>query len=406
MADQPSIESLRAIVYGMKEPSTTEEIEALDAALSELAAYREREECIAIPEDGVPEHLWLRVGPAAYMALRAERDALKAELDRRSLVVPGLQCALTNHMITLDEVKAELTAANARAAALAARVARLESTWREAAEALNEWAKVNMADGPQRDRYQAAYNAMYEAAHSTPAADLAAHDARVRREALEGAWERVKLHNHNPTGYINVNVIRNAIRGEAIVECGCHLDHKARAAAILGPEPREEREAAAAKVDELAALVRQLVRSLRKHSPDNETARKAMDYLRRHELQGSPLRGLSPAPDAAKPMNGIEAIAAERRRQIEAEGWTPEHDDEHGSGEMAAAAGCYVISAFYKPYERFPVFWPWGKAWWKPKDRRSNLIRAGALIAAEIDRLDRKAAILGPESQDNEQEGK
>lgn len=66
---------------------------------------------------------------------------------------------------------------------------------------------------------------------------------------------------------------------------------------------REEREAAAVKVDELAALVRLLVHSIRKHSPDNETARRAMDYLKRHELQGSPLRGLSPAPDAAKPNN-------------------------------------------------------------------------------------------------------
>ena len=42
MTDQPSIESLRAIVYGMKEPSTTEEINVLDGALTELAAYRER----------------------------------------------------------------------------------------------------------------------------------------------------------------------------------------------------------------------------------------------------------------------------------------------------------------------------------------------------------------------------
>jgi len=29
-------------------------------------------------------------------------------------------------------------------------------------------------------------------------------------------------------------------------------------------------------------------------------------------------------------MNGIERIAAERERQVEAEGWTPEHDDEAG----------------------------------------------------------------------------
>jgi len=33
--------------------------------------------------------------------------------------------------------------------------------------------------------------------------------------------------------------------------------------------------------------------------------------------------------------------------------------------------------------------WPWGKEWWKPSDRRRDLVKAGALIAAEIDRLDR-----------------
>ena len=35
-------------------------------------------------------------------------------------------------------------------------------------------------------------------------------------------------------------------------------------------------------------------------------------------------------------------VAAERRRQIEAEGWTPEHDDEHSAGQLAGAAGCYA----------------------------------------------------------------
>lgn len=42
--------------------------------------------------------------------------------------------------------------------------------------------------------------------------------------------------------------------------------------------------------DDLAALVRQLVRSLRKTAPDNELADKALDYLKRKGLQGSPLR--------------------------------------------------------------------------------------------------------------------
>lgn len=42
--------------------------------------------------------------------------------------------------------------------------------------------------------------------------------------------------------------------------------------------------------DDLAALVRKLVRSLRKTAPDNELADKALDYLKRKGLQGSPLR--------------------------------------------------------------------------------------------------------------------
>lgn len=87
-------------------------------------------------------------------------------------------------------------------------------------------------------------------------------------------------------------------------------------------------------------------------------------------------------------MTGAEAIAAERQRQIEQEGWTPEHDDLHRRGEIAQAAACYAASAGRKELNP-PEAWPFDDAWWKPKDRRSDLIRAGALIAAEIDRLDR-----------------
>ena len=91
----------------------------------------------------------------------------------------------------------------------------------------------------------------------------------------------------------------------------------------------------------------------------------------------------------------IEEIATERRRQIEAEGWTPEHDDSHTSGEMADAAACYAASARWhgiKPLDVCPSRWPWSRDWWKPKDRRRDLIRAAALIVAEIERLDRLEA--------------
>lgn len=93
-------------------------------------------------------------------------------------------------------------------------------------------------------------------------------------------------------------------------------------------------------------------------------------------------------------MNGIESIAAERQRQIEIEGWSPEHDDEHDAGEMAAAAAAYTFSGYLSSNTRvYPAdplgFWPWDVSWWKPKGAREDLVRAGALIAAEIDRLDR-----------------
>jgi hypothetical protein len=96
----------------------------------------------------------------------------------------------------------------------------------------------------------------------------------------------------------------------------------------------------------------------------------------------------------------IEEIAAERRRQVEEEGWSESHDDLHNDGELAAAAGCYALHASGRDdsilrfdedgtSRRVPRGWRWHWKWWKPKDRRRDLIRAAALIVAEIERLDR-----------------
>ena len=90
-------------------------------------------------------------------------------------------------------------------------------------------------------------------------------------------------------------------------------------------------------------------------------------------------------------MTGAEQIAAERQRQIEQEGWTPEHDDEHGFGELLAAARNYMsaVAADQAP----GMDWPWHGSWWKPSDDPvRNLVKAGALIAAEIDRQQRDAS--------------
>jgi hypothetical protein len=94
---------------------------------------------------------------------------------------------------------------------------------------------------------------------------------------------------------------------------------------------------------------------------------------------------------------GVELIAAERERQMSHEGWTPEHDDKHTDFELSKAADSYLCAVISPDEEgdengksRPAWDWPWDKDWWKPSDDPvRNLVKAGALIAAEIDRLQR-----------------
>lgn len=101
-------------------------------------------------------------------------------------------------------------------------------------------------------------------------------------------------------------------------------------------------------------------------------------------------------------MTGIEMIAAERQRQVEVEGWTAEHDAQHDRNELVDAAICYLYAAEatqhspnnvtfkggYRVGEGVPNDWPWAPQWWKPSDDPvRNLVKAGALLAAELDRM-------------------
>ncbi len=107
-------------------------------------------------------------------------------------------------------------------------------------------------------------------------------------------------------------------------------------------------------------------------------------------------------------MKVIDEIAAERQRQINVECWSEEHDDEHANGALAAAGATYAWLAslhddfrqeqirrlsFVEPglHATIHELWPesWGDQWFKPKTRRRDLIRAAALIVAEIERMDR-----------------
>ncbi|MCA8214506.1 hypothetical protein LGN20_11395 [Burkholderia cepacia] len=86
-------------------------------------------------------------------------------------------------------------------------------------------------------------------------------------------------------------------------------------------------------------------------------------------------------------------VLAERRRQVEVEGFTSTHDDiTYNGGELAAAAGSYALHAHDRRIAVTPAWWPWARAWWKPGTPRQMLVKAGALILAAIEQIDRRAA--------------
>jgi len=102
-------------------------------------------------------------------------------------------------------------------------------------------------------------------------------------------------------------------------------------------------------------------------------------------------------------MSGWDLIRQERERQVGGEGWTAEHDDGHAAGELVIAAACYAVAGLPPRGLRYPVkvttcgndAWPWGEQFDNrgrnktQEDRVRLLVKAGALIAAEIDRIDR-----------------
>ncbi|HFH3199726.1 TPA: hypothetical protein ACGJTM_006335, partial [Pseudomonas aeruginosa] len=78
---------------------------------------------------------------------------------------------------------------------------------------------------------------------------------------------------------------------------------------------------------------------------------------------------LAAAPGTEVPQAWLD-VQAERRRQVEAEGWTPEHDDAHSHGQMARAAACYALAGSSAPNDGTAALlvslaWPWDQQWWK-----------------------------------------
>lgn len=111
------------------------------------------------------------------------------------------------------------------------------------------------------------------------------------------------------------------------------------------------------------------------------------------DLAAAYLRGRIEGNSAA-----IADIVTERLRQIEVEGWTPQLDDDHREGTLALAAACYALpdaelrSRHSSGVALSVALWPWDREWFKRRDRRRDLVKAAALLVAEIERMDRAAA--------------
>lgn len=124
------------------------------------------------------------------------------------------------------------------------------------------------------------------------------------------------------------------------------------------------------------------------------------------------VQAADPEGDIARVIGDVQR---ERLRQISVEGWSLEHDDEHRGGELACAAAVYALlgglsgaprgdvlrevseSLAQRRYPRLTAgvivraLWPFSWHWFRPREPRRDLVRAAALLVAEIERRDRAA---------------
>ncbi|MCF1244048.1 hypothetical protein [Pseudomonas aeruginosa] len=179
-------------------------------------------------------------------------------------------------------------------------------------------------------------------------------------------------------------------------------DELARSLIILA-KVADEKVVAQHSVPELyqsrSALTEAQMRRLYEISTEAENERLGFAAFARLMRRAEAVHQIAAAPGKEVPQAWID-VQAERRRQIEAEGWTPEHDDAHSHGQMARAAACYALAGSSAPNDGTAALlvslaWPWDEQWWKPSTARRDMVKACALALAEIERLDRAAASQG-----------
>ncbi|MEC6384341.1 hypothetical protein [Pseudomonas aeruginosa] len=202
-----------------------------------------------------------------------------------------------------------------------------------------------------------------------------------------------------------------ASKGDAARHAACGMEMeiqelKAKLAEIAGDFLPDNSGQAELALNEMRQALHELLATL---PPAGEFIGRLSEFLAQLGATGKALLQELRAMLAAAPTQAQHSVPkawldvqAERRRQVEAEGWTPEHDDEHSHGQMARAAACYALAGSSAPNDGTAALlvslaWPWDQQWWKPTSARRDLVKACALALAEIERLDRACISQSPQ---------
>ena len=214
----------------------------------------------------------------------------------------------------------------------------------------------------------------------------------------------------------DINLAANETMRQSLADASALIDEIEpilRAALRAQPPAREDAQPVADEVLPVAWVIRTKDGHIRMWTMNETRAKTAAEAWGMEARQ----EGLSPithpAPDALRV--AVSDIAAERQRQVDAEGWSAERDDEYTDRSLAHAAAAYALGFDLETRAEFitedvsggrgetpvwknrqiqvPASWPssWDARWWNPSDARRDLVKAGALIVAEIERLDRQA---------------
>ncbi|KGV80216.1 putative gp43 [Burkholderia pseudomallei MSHR4375] len=257
---------------------------------------------------------------------------------------------------------------------------------RDAMRVMSNWAKKSDPAGHSwAVRMMDRASAVLNGESSTAQADALGEEAYVAKrmtETLATVYTTIIGDDEVDTDD-GLNAIERVVRAAQVLRLEVDL-YRAQADA-----PAEAREPIAWVTDDDRAIT--AAQKQRALADGGATASSVRPY-------SIPCYAVSAPADAgeARLTDAARDMLAERRRQVEAEGWTPEHDDQYQHGAIALAAACYAANAGGVAWaDPLPSFWPWMHNWWKPTTPRRDLVKAGALILAELERLDRAALLNG-----------